>query len=37
VGGADFAYLPCLNAGQGSIEMLQLLLRRELAGWVGAS
>jgi len=36
-GGTDFAYLPCLNAGQDGIEMLHLLLRRELAGWTEAS
>ena len=36
-GGSDFAYLPCLNADQIGIEMLHLLLQRELAGWVGAS
>ncbi|WP_294395542.1 ferrochelatase [uncultured Sphingomonas sp.] len=33
-GGTDFAYLPCLNAEPGGIEMLQALLQRELAGWV---
>jgi len=32
-GGTDFAYFPCLNAEPDSIEMLHLLLRRELAGW----
>jgi protoporphyrin/coproporphyrin ferrochelatase len=36
-GGTHFAYLPCLNAGAGSIEMLQRLLQRELAGWITAS
>ena len=36
-GGTDFAYLPCLNADENSIEMLHLLLRRELAGWTQAS
>jgi len=36
-GGTDFAYLPCLNAEPDGIEMLHLLLRRELAGWTGAS
>ncbi|WP_442679311.1 ferrochelatase [Sphingomonas sp. ASY06-1R] len=36
-GGTDFAYLPCLNDGAPGIEMLQLLLRRELAGWIAAS
>jgi ferrochelatase len=33
-GGTDFAYLPCLNASDTGIEMLQALLARELAGWV---
>ena len=36
-GGTDFAYLPCLNADRGGIEMLHILLRRELAGWTEAS
>jgi ferrochelatase len=36
-GGTDFAYLPCLNDSAAGIEMLQLLLRRELAGWATAS
>ncbi|WP_116091081.1 ferrochelatase [Sphingomonas crusticola] len=36
-GGTDFAYLPCLNDSAPGIEMLQLLLQRELAGWVAAS
>ena len=35
--GTDFAYLPCLNDTAPGIEMLQLLLRRELAGWIAAS
>jgi protoporphyrin/coproporphyrin ferrochelatase len=33
-GGTDFAYLPCLNASDTGIAMLQALLARELAGWV---
>lgn len=33
-GGTHFAYLPCLNASDASIAMLQSLLARELAGWV---
>ena len=33
-GGTDFAYLPCLNASAGGIEMLRTILARELAGWV---
>lgn len=32
-GGADFAYLPCLNDGAPGIAMLTALLSRELAGW----
>jgi ferrochelatase len=36
-GGTDFAYLPCLNASDGGIAMLQNLLRRELAGWIDAT
>lgn len=36
-GGADFAYLPCLNDSPRGIDMLHLLLQRELAGWIGAS
>ena len=33
-GGTDFAYLPCLNAEPGGIDMLEIVLRRELAGWL---
>jgi ferrochelatase len=33
-GGTHFAYLPCLNAGDTGIAMLQTLLQRELAGWI---
>ncbi|UYY57622.1 ferrochelatase [Sphingomonas sp. S2-65] len=33
-GGTDFAYLPCLNASDRGIDMLKIILRRELAGWV---
>jgi ferrochelatase len=32
-GGTDFAYLPCLNAGEAGIEMLKKIVGRELAGW----
>ncbi|GAA0735666.1 ferrochelatase [Sphingomonas japonica] len=32
-GGTDFAYIPCLNAGEEGISMLKALLQRELAGW----
>ncbi len=33
-GGADFAYLPCLNASEPGIKMLHALLSRELEGWI---
>ena len=33
-GGSDFAYLPCLNAEPTGIDMIESLLRRELAGWL---
>jgi ferrochelatase len=36
-GGTHFAYLPCLNAGAGSIAMLRGILQRELAGWADAA
>jgi len=36
-GGTDFAYLPCLNAEPGGVDMLEALLRRELAGWLAPS
>jgi protoporphyrin/coproporphyrin ferrochelatase len=36
-GGERFAYLPCLNDEGGSIDMLHLLLQRELAGWIAPS
>ena len=32
-GGADFATLDCLNAGEAGMAMLEVLVRRELAGW----
>jgi len=32
-GGEQFAYLPCLNATPGGIDLLELLARRELSGW----
>lgn len=32
-GGTDFAYLPCLNAGETGVEMLKKIVGRELAGW----
>jgi protoporphyrin/coproporphyrin ferrochelatase len=33
-GGTHFAYLPCLNADAPGMEMLEFLVRRELAGWI---
>jgi ferrochelatase len=33
-GGEHFAALSCLNAGEAGMEMLEALVRRELAGWV---
>ncbi len=33
-GGAEFAALDCLNAGDTGMEMLEALVRRELAGWI---
>ena len=33
-GGEQFAALSCLNAGETGMDMLEALVRRELAGWV---
>lgn len=33
-GGEDFAALSCLNAGDTGMDMLETLIRRELAGWI---
>lgn len=33
-GGERFEYIPCLNAGDGMIDTLEVLTRRELAGWI---
>jgi ferrochelatase len=33
-GGEKFAYLPCLNDSQTGIDMLDILVRRELSGWI---
>ncbi|HCB75960.1 MAG TPA: ferrochelatase [Sphingomonas bacterium] len=33
-GGTHFAYLPCLNASETGIRMLQSIISRELAGWI---
>jgi ferrochelatase len=32
-GGTHFAYLPCLNAGAPGMEMIEALVRKEIAGW----
>lgn len=32
-GGADYAVLECLNAGEAGMVMLETLVRRELSGW----
>lgn len=34
-GGEQFAYLPCLNEDAPGMAMLETLVRRELAGWLG--
>ena len=33
-GGTDFASLPCLNASEPAIDLLQTLVSRELMGWI---
>ena len=33
-GGTDYAYLPCLNECEPGMDMLETLIRRELAGWI---
>ncbi len=33
-GGSEFAYLPCLNADEPGMEMLETLIRTELSGWI---
>lgn len=33
-GGKRFAYLPCLNASDPGMDMLETLVRRELSGWL---
>ncbi|WP_194744628.1 ferrochelatase [Thermaurantiacus tibetensis] len=33
-GGTDYAYLPCLNATETGMEMLEVLVRQELSGWL---
>ncbi len=32
-GGEHFAYLPCLNDSEPGMDMLEMIVRRELAGW----
>lgn len=33
-GGTEYAYLPCLNDSKAGMDMLEALVRRELAGWI---
>lgn len=33
-GGTHYAYIPCLNAAEGGMAMLETLVRRELSGWL---
>lgn len=33
-GGEQFAYIPCLNDSEAGMDMLESVVRRELAGWV---
>lgn len=33
-GGSDFAYVPCLNASEAGMVMLETIVRRELSGWL---
>ncbi|WEK05359.1 MAG: ferrochelatase [Candidatus Devosia phytovorans] len=33
-GGEKFAYIPCLNASAGGMDMIENLVRRELGGWL---
>jgi protoporphyrin/coproporphyrin ferrochelatase len=33
-GGEHYAYLPCLNASEPGMDMLEALVRRELSGWL---
>jgi ferrochelatase len=35
-GGTDFAALTCLNAGEAGMDLLETLVRRELAGWIAS-
>jgi ferrochelatase len=34
-GGERFAALSCLNTGESGMAMLEAIVRRELAGWIG--
>lgn len=33
-GGEKFSYIPCLNASEGGIDVIETIVRRELMGWV---
>lgn len=34
-GGERFSYIPALNATPGGIDVIEAIVRRELAGWIG--
>jgi len=36
-GGTHFAYLPCLNDSPAGIDLLSLVIERQLEGWIGAA
>ncbi len=33
-GGEDYAYIPCLNDSPAGMDMIETVVRRELAGWL---
>ena len=33
-GGESFAYIPCLNASPGGMDMIEVVVRKELGGWI---
>ena len=33
-GGEHYAYIPCLNDSEGGMDMLEAVVRKELAGWI---
>ncbi|TVQ31795.1 MAG: ferrochelatase [Geminicoccaceae bacterium] len=34
-GGEQFTYIPCLNANEPGMKVIETIVRRELAGWIG--